>query len=350
MTIPTGRPAPTETGADPHDMRAVVQESYGVDALRVDRVPRPDPGDHEVVVRVHAAGLDRGTWHLMRGKPYLMRVAGLGMRRPRDRVPGRNLAGTVAAVGRAVSGYAVGDEVYGFGRGALAEYAVVHEDRLAPKPPSLTFEQAAVLPISAATALAALTDHGRLQPGQRVLVIGASGGVGGYAVQLAKALGAEVTGVAGPQTLDRVAAAGADHVLDHTREDFAARGERYDLVLDLAGNPDVRRLRRALAPHGTVVFVGGEDGGSLTGGLGRTLRALALSPFVGQRFASFVNKETGDDLERLAVFVEDGSLVPVVDHVLPLEEVPQLVRRLDGGRFRGHVVVLAGSAPDPGTS
>ena len=288
---------------------------------------------------MHAAGLDRGTWHLMTGKPYLMRIAGLGFRGPKDRVPGRDLAGTVAGVGAGVTRFKVGDEVYGVGRGSFAEYAVASADKLAPKPQSLSFEQAAVVPISAATALQALTDHGHLEPGQRVLVIGASGGVGSYAVQLAKALGAEVTGVASTANLDLVRSLGADHVVDYTREDFADTGERYDLVLDIAGNPSLRRLRRALTPEGTAVIVGGENGGDLTGGMNRTLRALALSPFISQRFANFINKERASDLERLAGFIDAGQVTPSIDRTYPLEQVPEAMRQLAAGQVRGKVAI-----------
>ena len=321
-------------------MRAVVQDRYGsVEVLHQERIARPEAADNEVLVRVHAAGLDRGTWHLMTGKPYLMRIAGLGFRGPKDRVPGRDLAGTVVSVGAGVTGFKVGDEVYGVGRGSFAEYAVANADKLAPKPQSLSFEQAAVVPISAATALQALTDHGHLEPGQRVLVIGASGGVGSYAVQLAKALGAEVTGVASTDNLDLVRSLGADHVVDYTREDFADTGERYDLVLDIAGNPSLRRLRRALTPEGTAVIVGGENGGDLTGGMNRTLRALALSPFISQRFANFINKERASDLERLAGFIDAGQVTPSIDRTYPLEQVPEAMRQLAAGQVRGKVAI-----------
>lgn len=328
--------------ATPARMRAVVQDRYGAaDVLRLDTVARPEVTDQEVLVRVHAAGLDRGTWHLMTGKPYLMRIAGLGFRGPKDRVPGRDLAGTVAAVGAGVTGFAVGDEVYGVGRGSFAEYAVVRADRLAHKPESLSFEQAAVVPISAATALQALTDHGRLESEQRVLVIGASGGVGSYAVQLAKALGAEVTGVASTAKLDLVRSLGADHVIDYTREDFAAGGQRYDLILDIAGNPGLRRLRRALTPTGTAVIVGGENGGDLTGGMNRTLRALAISPFIGQRFANFINKERASDLERLTAFIDGGQVTPSIDRTYPLDQVPEAMRQLAAGQVRGKIAITA---------
>ena len=321
-------------------MRAVVQDRYGAaDALRHTRIARPEVTDDEVLVRVHAAGLDRGTWHLMTGKPYLMRIAGLGFRGPKDRVPGRDLAGTIAAVGAGVTEFEVGDEVYGVGRGSFAEYAVAGADKLARKPESLSFEQAAVVPISAATALQALTDHGRLEAGQRVLVIGASGGVGSYAVQLAKALGAEVTGVASTAKLDLVRSLGADHVIDYTREDFADTGQRYDLVLDIAGNPGLRRLRRALTPSGTAVIVGGENGGDLTGGMNRTLRALALSPFISQRFANFINKEQASDLERITGLIDAGQVTPSIDRTYPLEQVPEAMRQLAAGQVRGKVAI-----------
>ena len=331
----------TATQGLPPDMRAIVQDRYGtVDVLRQARIPLPEVEAHEVLVKVRAAGMDRGTWHLMTGKPYLMRIAGLGFRGPKDRVPGRDVAGTVAALGTGVTGFAVGDEVYGVGRGSFAEYAVVRADKLASKPVSLSFQQAAVVPVSAATALQALTDHGRLEPGQRVLVIGASGGVGSYAVQLAKALGAaEVTGVASTAKLDLVRSLGADDVLDYTRDDFSDTAHRYDLILDIAGNPSLRRLRRALTPTGTAVIVGGEDGGDLTGGMNRTLRALALSLFIRQRFANFVNKERATDLDRLTPLIDKGQVAPSLDRTYPLDQVPDAMRQLAAGQVRGKVAI-----------
>lgn len=340
MTAPTGPTTPGRSAAGAGTMRAVVQDTYGgADTLRVERIARPAVGPDEVLVRVHAAGLDRGTWHLMTGKPYLMRVAGMGFRGPKVRVPGRDLSGTVASVGDAVTGFTVGEEVYGVGRGSFAEYAVARADKLARKPVNLTFEQAAVVPISAATALQALTDHGRVEPGQHVLVIGASGGVGSYAVQLATALGAQVTGVASTDKLDLVRSLGADHVIDYTREDFAGIGERFDLILDIGGNPSLSRLRRALTPTGTAVIVGGEHGGNLTGGMNRTLRALALSRFVGQRFANFINKERASDLDRLTGFIEAGQVIPSIDRTCPLERVPEAMRHLEAGLVRGKVAI-----------
>jgi NADPH:quinone reductase-like Zn-dependent oxidoreductase len=333
---PTGKAQPTNTP----DMRAVVQDRYGAaNVLHVTRIPRPEVNDREVLVRVHAAGLDRGTWHLMTGKPYLMRLAGLGFRRPRDRVPGRDLAGTVASVGVGVTEFEVGDEVYGVGRGSFAEYAVARADKLASKPKSLSFEKAAVVPISAATALQALVDHGRLETGQRVLVIGASGGVGSYAVQLAKALGAEVTGVASTAKLDLVRSLGADHAIDYTREDFAETGDHYDVILDIAGNPTLSRLRQALTPTGTAVIVGGENGGDLTGGMNRTLRALVLSRFTRQRFANFINKERASDLNRITGLIDAGQVIPSIDRSYPLEQVPEAICQLVAGQVRGKVAI-----------
>ncbi len=334
---PAGANVPTPR---PPTMPAIVQDTYGDEStLRHEHIAVPVMANNEVLVRVQAAGLDRGTWHLMTGKPYLMRIAGLGFTGPKVPVLGRDLAGTVAAVGAEVSSFQVGDEVYGVGRGSFARYAVARADKLARKPASLTFEQAAVVPVSAATALQALCDHGRLERGQRVLVIGASGGVGSFAVQIAKALGAEVTGVASTAKLDLVRSLGADHVIDYTREDFAATGVRFDLILDIAGNPKLSRLRRALTPHGTVVIVGGEDGGDLTGGMNRTLRALALSSFSHQRFANFINKERASDLDRLTALIDTGQVTPSIGRTYPLEQVPEALRQLATGAVHGKVAI-----------
>jgi NADPH:quinone reductase-like Zn-dependent oxidoreductase len=327
----------------PRTMRAVVQDRYGnAEMLRHEHIATPEVGDDEVLVRVRAAGLDRGTWHLMTGKPYLMRITGLGFAGPKDRVPGRDLAGTVAALGAHVTGFDLGEEVYGVGRGSFAQYAVARAEKLSRKPVNLTFEQAAVVPISAATALQALCEHGRVRQGQRVLIIGASGGVGSYAVQIAKALGAEVTGVASTAKLDLVRSLGADHVIDYTCDDFADIADPatgFELILDIGGNPRLARLRRALTPTGTVVIVGGEDGGNLTGGMGRTLRGLALSPFVSQRFTNFINKERASDLERLTTMLEGGQVQPSIDRSYRLEQVPEAMRQLASGQVRGKVAI-----------
>ena len=327
--------APTAT-----TMRAIVQDTYGsAQVLHLDRIPRPRIADHEVLVQVRAAGLDRGTWHMMTGQPYLMRVLGFGFRAPKNRVPGLDVAGRVVAVGTAVTRFAPGDEVFGISRGSFAEYAAVREDKLSPKPANLTFEQAAVVPISAGTALQALTDAGRVEAGQRVLVIGASGGVGSYAVHLAKAFDAEVTGVCGTAKLEFVTSLGADHVIDYTTEDFADGTHTYDLILDIAGNTPLSRLRKALKPAGTLVIVGGEEGGRWTGGFGRSLRAPLLSPFVGQRLTMLASKERASDQERLTPLIEAGKVTPSIDGTYPLDCVGEAMRHLEAGHVRGKLTI-----------
>lgn len=319
-------------------MRAIVQDAYGhADVLRLARIPRPGAADNEVLVRVHAAGLDRGVWHVMTGLPYLGRLA-FGVRKPKEPVLGFDVAGTVVAVGSAVTRFSAGDEVFGFGKGAFAEYAVVREDKLARKPVNLSFEQAAVVPVSAVTALQGL-DAGRVEQGQKVLIIGASGGVGSYAVQLAKAFGAQVTGVCSTAKLDLVRSLGADHVIDYTRDDFADGAHRYDLILDIAGNPTLSRLRHALTPTGTAVITGGEDGGNLTGGMNRQLRALVLSPFVRQRLTMFLGKVRSSDLERLIELIEAGTVTPSLDRTYTLDRVPEAIDHLEAGKVRGKAAI-----------
>jgi NADPH:quinone reductase-like Zn-dependent oxidoreductase len=323
-------------------MRAVVHDEYGsADVLRVASVARPEPRGGEVLVQVHAAGLDRGAWHVMTGEPYLGRLA-FGLRRPKNPVLGMDLAGTVVALGPGVSRFSVGDEVYGVGRGSFAEFAVAKEGRLASKPRNLTFEQAAVVPISAATALQGLVEVGRLRAGQRVLVTGASGGVGSYAVQIAKALGAEVTGVAGTAKQDFVRGLGADHALDYTREDPFDGAHRYDLILDVAGRPSLTRLRRGLAARGTAVLTGGEGGGKFSGGMNRQLRAVLLSLFLRQRLAMFVSIERAEALERLTELVEGGLVVPALDATYPLDRTPEAMRDFVAGRVSGKVAIVVG--------
>jgi NADPH:quinone reductase-like Zn-dependent oxidoreductase len=319
-------------------MRAVLQDRYGTSAaLRVGTIAVPTIGDHDVLIEVHAAGLDRGTEHLMTGKPYAVRLA-MGVRRPKNPVPGRDVAGVVAGVGSAVTRFAIGDEAYGVAPGSFAEYAVAREDQLARKPTNLSFAQAAVVPVSAATALRALVDVGQVQSGESVLVLGASGGVGSYAVQLAKAFGAEVTGVCSAAKTDLVASLGADHVLDYQRDDFADGTRTYDLVLDIAGSPSLKRLRRALQPRGAAVFVGGEGGGAITG-MGRQLRGVLVSPFVKQRLALLVTKEQASDYERLTDLIEAGQVTPSLDRTYPLEEVPLAMQQLEAGQVRGKVAI-----------
>jgi NADPH:quinone reductase-like Zn-dependent oxidoreductase len=321
-------------------MRAIVQDAYGSSSvLRLGEIDRPEIAANEVLVEVVAAGMDRGTWHSMAGKPYLMRIMGFGFRRPKNRVPGLDVSGTVVAVGTEVTRFNPGDEVFGMSRGAFAEYAAVLEDKLAPKPANLSFEQAAVVPISAGTAIQGLRDSGRLEAGQAVLVIGASGGVGTYAVQLAKTFGAEVTGVSSPAKVDLVRSIGADHALAYTRDDYLDGSKTYDLILDIGGNNSLSHLRRALTPQGTLVLVGGEEGNSLTGGFGRQLRALVLTRFVSQRLTMLVSKERSTDLEAMRPYLEGGQVTPVIDRTFSLSEVPEAMRHLEAGLVRGKIAI-----------
>lgn len=319
-------------------MQAIVQNGYGsADVLRPAQIARPAIGGTEVLLRVHAAGLDRGTWHLMAGRPYLMRLA-VGLRGPRNPVPGLDVAGTVVAVGPEVTRFSVGDEVFGFSRGSFAEYAAARESKLAAKPANASFEQAAAVPVSGVTALLALTDVGHVTTGQKVLITGASGGVGSYAVQLAKAFGAEVTGVCSTSKMDLVRSLGASHVLDYTAGDFADGTRHYDLIVDIAGNPSLSRLRRALTPTGTAVIVGGEDGGNWTG-MGRQLRALARSPFLRQRLTVVTPRQRSGDLDRLTTLIEAGTVTSSIGATYPLDQVPQALRYLEAGQARGKVVI-----------
>ena len=359
MRATTGRTSPAGTlvgnGADADGsappqqrMRAVVQHDYGsADVLRVEEIDRPTIRDDEVLIRVHAAGLDRGTWHFMAGMPYLFRLMGPGLRKPKNPVLGLDVAGTVVAVGADVTRFGVGDEVFGISRGSFAEYAAAREDKLARKPANLTFDQAAVVPISGLTALQSLLDVGRVEAGKHVLIVGASGGVGTYAVQIAKASGAEVTGVCSTAKVDLVRSIGADHVIDYTRDDFAAGPRRYDLILDIGGNSPLSRLRRALAPTGTLVLVGGEDGDRWTGGMGRQLRAVALSPFVRQRLTMKTPREHYADLERVARLIETGDLTPTIDKTYPLDQAPDAMRHLQAGQARGKIAITVHKPDEP---
>ena len=321
-------------------MKAIVRYKYGSpDVLELRDIDKPVVGDDEVLVRVHAAGVDRGVWHLMTGQPYLVRIAGYGLRVPKNPVLGMDLAGVVEAVCKNVSRFQSGDEVFGIGEGTFAEYARAREDKLAPRPANLTFEQAAVVAISGLTALQALRDHGRVEPGQKVLIIGASGGVGTYAVQIAKAFGTQVTGVCSTAKAEMVRSIGADHVIDYTREDFAEGRQRYDLILDIGGNSSLARLRRALTPRGTLVIVGGEGGGRMFGGIDRQLRAMMLSPFVGQKLGTFISKENHEDMLALKELIESGKVTPVIDRTYPLADVPEAIRYLEEGHAQGKVVI-----------
>jgi NADPH:quinone reductase-like Zn-dependent oxidoreductase len=328
------------TGREP--MTAIVQDEYGSapeDVLRVEEIDRPVIGADEVLVRVHAASVDRGTWHVMAGLPYPIRLAGFGLRRPKYRNPGRNLAGTVEAVGAGVTAFDPGDAVFGIGEASFAEYALAGPDKLAHKPANLSFDQAAAVPVSALTALQAVRDHGHVQTGQQVLIVGASGGVGTFAVQIANAFGAEVTGVCSTAKLDAVRALGADHVIDYTTDDFADGERRYDVILDIGGNRRLSHLRRALTPHGRLVIVGGETDGRWLGGVDRQLRAVLLSPFVSQKLGTFIASENARDLVVLGELIDSGRLEPAIDRSYPLSEVAAAIRYLLDGRARGKLVI-----------
>jgi NADPH:quinone reductase-like Zn-dependent oxidoreductase len=320
-------------------MEAIVQDLYGsADRLRLAQIERPVITADEVLVQVRAAGVDRGTGHLMRGEPYLIRILGFGFRGPKNRVPGLDVAGMVVAAGADVSRFQVGDEVFGIARGSFAEYAAAREDKLVRKPAGLSFEQAAVVAVSGLAAIKGL-HAGRIAAGQKALIIGASGGVGTYAVQLAKAFGAKVTGVASTAKAGLVRSIGADQVIDYTREDFADGRQHYDLILDIGGNSHLSRLRRALTPKGTLVIAGSE--GAKWTGVGRQTRALMLSPLVPQRLTMYIsstNKRQAD-LEALCQQIEAGHLTPVVGKTYPLAEVPKAIRHLESGHAQGKIAI-----------
>ena len=320
-------------------MEAIVQDLYGsADRLRLAQIERPVITVGEVLVQVRAAGVNRGTCHLMRGEPYLIRILGFGFRGPKNRVPGLDVAGTVVAAGADVSRFQVGDEVFGIARGSFAEYAAAREDKLVRKPAGLSFEQAAVVAVSGLAAIKGL-HAGRIAAGQKALIIGASGGVGTYAVQLAKAFGAKVTGVASTAKAGLVRSIGADQVIDYTREDFADGRQHYDLILDIGGNSHLSRLRRALTPKGTLVIAGSE--GAKWTGVGRQTRALMLSPLVPQRLTMYISSTNNRqaDLEALCQQIEAGHLTPVVGKTYPLAEVPKAIRHLESGHAQGKIAI-----------
>lgn len=323
-------------------MKAVVQHRYGgADVLSLAEVDRPSIAADEVLVRVRAAGIARGDWHLMTGRPYLVRVMGFGLRRPKAPVRGQDLAGTVEAVGASVTRFHLGDEVYGWGRGAFAEYAVARASDLLPRPANLSFEQAASVGISGMTAIQAVRDAGKVGPGTSVLITGAGGGVGTFAVQIATAYGATVTGASSAAKLDLVRSLGAADVIDTGRQDFTRAGRRWDVIIDTAGRRPLRHLRRALAPNGTLVMVGGEGGGPILGGFDRHFRGAILSPFIRQDLKMLVATETGTDLAALDELISAGKLTPVVDRTFPLGEAVAAMRHLESGRVAGKVVLSA---------
>jgi NADPH:quinone reductase-like Zn-dependent oxidoreductase len=317
-----------------------VQDRYGsTDVLELREIPRPDVGDHDVLVRVAAAGVDRGVWHLMTGRPYLTRLA-FGLRRPRNPVPGLDLAGVVDTVGSRVTRFAEGDLVFGTGHGTFAQYARASETKLAGIPAKLPMSAAGVLAVTGSTALQAVEDHGRVRPGDQVLVLGASGGVGTYAVQIAHALGGIVTGVASADKLDLVRGLGAHRVIDYRTEDALDGSRRYDVVIDTGGARRLRDLCRALTPTGTLVIVGGESGGRWLGGSDRQIRAKLASLVTRRRLTTFVAREDAAHLERLADLVETGQVTPVVDRSFPLAEAADAIEYLESGRTRGKIAVI----------
>jgi NADPH:quinone reductase-like Zn-dependent oxidoreductase len=321
-------------------MKAIVQDNYGsADVLEFREVERPVVGDDDLLIRVHAAGVDPGVWHLMTGLPYLVRVMGFGFLRPKVRVRGRDVAGTIEAVGRNVTQFKPGDPVYGICEGSFAEYACAKAEHFARKPANLNFEQAAAVPISGMTALNGLREAGKIQAGQKVLIIGAAGGVGTYAVQLAKVFGAVVTGVCSTSKVELVRAIGADDVIDYTRDDFTDGTRRFDLILDTAGRRPLSQLRRALTAEGTLVIVGGEGGDRWIGGFQRQIFAPLRSLFAKQKLLGLMFEERQQDLLTLKELIEAGKLTPVIDKTYPLSEAAEAIRYLEQGHARGKVVL-----------
>ena len=325
-------------------MKAIRYHRYGPpEVLELRDVDKPAVGDGDVLVRVRAASVNPLDWHFMRGAPYLVRMmAGLSRPKPSQSMLGADMSGSVEAVGENVTGFSPGDEVFGGleERGTLAEYISVPADAVVlQKPASLTFEQGAAVPVAGFTALQALRDKGRVQPGQNVLINGASGGVGTFAVQIAKALGAEVTGVCSAANTELVASIGADHVVDYTRDDFTQARRRYDLLIDIAGNRTLAETRRVLVPKGVLVVVGGPDKGRWIGPFGRTLTMALQSPAVSQRMVSFLAHQNRDDLAVLRELLDAGQVTPVIDRTYPLNEVAEAVRYLETGHARGKVVI-----------
>ena len=343
------RAAESDVSAEPHvaspqtSMTAVVRHRYGsADMVELERVAVPQPGPRQVLVEVAASAIDRGVVHLMTGLPLLLRIAGFGVLRPKQPILGADVSGRVVAVGSNVGRFVVGDEVMGVADGAFAEYALADVDKLVMRPGNVTAESAAVSTISGITALQALTKVGGVRPGQRVLVIGASGGVGSFAVQIATALGAQVTGVAGAANLDAVRALGAVHAVDHRTTRIDEIGSTFDLVIDIAGRNTLRRLRRVLTPTGTLVIVGGEDGGRVTGGIGRNVRAAALSLFTRQRLTAFISKESTDFIQPLADMLAEGTVVPLIGARTDAVGVSDALDRLEHHGVAGKTLVTIG--------
>ena len=321
-------------------MKAIVYHEYGSpdDVLELKDIDKPAVKDDEVLVRVHAASANPYDWHFMTGLPYFMRLQA-GLLKPRANVLGADLAGQVEAVGKKVTQFQPGDEIFGIGAGTFAEYVCVSEDAVAPNPDNLTLEQAAVVPLAAGTALQGLRDKGQIQAGHKVLINGASGGVGTFAVQIAKSFGAEVTGVCSTRNVDMVRSIGADQVIDYTREDFTRGEQRYDLMLDNVGNRSLSECRRVLTPKGVYIASFGQPEHRWLGPLAQLLRMLVMSLFVSQKMTTFTAKESQEDLVVLKELIESGKVTPVIDRTYPLSEVPEAIRYLEEGHARGEVVI-----------
>jgi NADPH:quinone reductase-like Zn-dependent oxidoreductase len=337
-TSPCGTAPGLSAGAA--SMKAMVHRCYGSpDVIKVEAVAKPTVADNELLIRVHAASINPLDWHFMLGKPFIMRpMTGLGA--PKNIRLGVDYAGTVEAVGKKVTRYRTGDEVYGGATGAFAEYVSAKDDgALALKPTNMSFEQAAAAPIAAITALQALRDEGKVQAGQRVLVNGASGGVGTFAVQIAKAFGAEVTGVCSARNVALVRSIGADHVIDYTREDFTAGLQRYDLIIDTVGNHSLRGYRRVLTPKGTLVMIGGSSEDFGLGFVSGLLKARLMAMFVSQKMGFFLADLKHEDLDVLRELMQSGKVTPVIDRTFPLSQAPEAIRYLQGGHARGKVVL-----------
>jgi NADPH:quinone reductase-like Zn-dependent oxidoreductase len=324
-------------------VKAIVRDSYGSpNVLELTDIDKPEPADDEVLLRIHAASVNPADWHFLRGIPYIARMQ-FGLRNPKDRVLGCDVAGHIEAVGKNVTMLQPGEEVFGslfmHGLGAFAEWVCISEDLLAPKPAALSFEQVAAVPLAALTALQGLRDHGRIEPGHKVLIIGASGGVGTFAVQIAKSFDAEVSGVCSTKNLEMVRSLGAEHVIDYTKEDFTHSGQKYDLIFQLAGTLSPSECRSALTSKGTLVISSGESEGRWIGPVDRVIKALVLSAFVSQKMVSFTVKPNREDLQLLKQFIEDGTITPVIDRTYPLAQVPEAIGYLEEGHARGKVVI-----------
>src|SRR5215213_3585368 len=321
-------------------MKAIMQERFGsADTLELKEIAKPVPGTGEVLLRVHAAGVGAWDWHSMTGRPYLARAGMLGFRAPKVKVRGWDVAGTVESIGQGVTRFKPGDDVYGTARGSFAEFVCAKEDRIAPKPANLTFDQAAAVPTAAITALQGLRDKGGIRAGQHVLILGAGGGVGSFAVQIAKAYGAHVTGVCSTAKVDLVRSLGADEVIDYTKGDVLSLGQTYDIILDNGGNRSLASLRRILVPVGKIVLVGGEDGGPFWGGIGRNVQAAVQSLFMKQKMIGLVASERAEDLEVLTGHIEAGKVTPAIERTYPLEETAEAMRHWEERKVKGKVVV-----------